>query len=215
MNLLTMTDHGFTALQNQVQQEIARRTKAATNYQDPAAIIHANEIAKRALIVAGAGQHSILFVGPPSCGKAMMRAAALALGLDSTFEARPCPCGWQACRDKQCQRSARQVQRHIAKFPIADITVEMQRPTERERSMLGTTLADMKRQIANAVSHEAIQLDEAAESMVKQFVRRHEIDDSVKQTILRVARTIANLDRCEVIKASHMAEAVNYQPLWR
>ena len=81
--------------------------------------------------------------------------------------------------------------------------------------MPGTTLADMKQQIANTEAHEAIQLDEAAESMLKQFVRGHEIDDSVKLTIQRVARTVTNLDRCEVIQASHMAEAVNYQPMWR
>ena len=215
MNLLRMTDHALTALQNQIQQEFARRTKAATINQDSAAIIHGNEIAKRALIVAAAGQHSILFVGPPNCGKTMMRAAALALGLDCTFEVRPCPCGWRTCRDKQCRCSVKQVHWHVAKFPIADITVLMQRPTERKHSMPGTTLADMKQQIANTEAHEAIQLDEAAESMLKQFVRGHEIDDSVKLTIQRVARTVTNLDRCEVIQASHMAEAVNYQPMWR
>ena len=150
MNILRMTDHGLTALQNQIQQELARRTKAATINQDSAAIIHGNEIAKRALIVAVAGQHSILFVGPPGCGKTMMRATALTLGLDSTFEVWPCPCGWRTCRDKQCRCSVNQVQRHVAQFPIAEITVEMQRPTERQSSMLGTTLADMKQQIANA-----------------------------------------------------------------
>ena len=89
MNLLTLNDNKLSTLHRQAAAEIARRAKAATNGHDAASIICGNEMAKRALLVAAAGNHSILFVGPPNCGKTMLRAVALELGLGNTFEARP------------------------------------------------------------------------------------------------------------------------------
>ena len=95
MNLLTLTDSKLATLYRQTINEIVRRTTAATNGYDAASIICGNECAKRAVVVAAAGGHSILFVGPPNCGKTMLRAVALELGLGNTFEARPCPCGYR------------------------------------------------------------------------------------------------------------------------
>ena len=89
MNLLILTDSKLVALHCQAANEIARRAKAATIGHDAASIICGNECAKRALLVAAAGNHSILFTGPPNCGKTMLRAVALELGLGNTFEARP------------------------------------------------------------------------------------------------------------------------------
>ena len=91
MNLLTLTDSTLAALHRQAANEIARRAKAATNGYDAASIIYGNEMAKRAAVVAAAGNHSILFIGPPNCGKTMMRAVALELGLGNTFEAQTMP----------------------------------------------------------------------------------------------------------------------------
>ena len=69
MNVLTATDHTLTRTRQQIDDEIRRRTLTHTDGCDPAAIIYSNEMAKRALIVAAAGGHSLLFVGPPNCGK--------------------------------------------------------------------------------------------------------------------------------------------------
>ena len=80
MNLLTLTDSKLAALHHQASNEIARRAKAAVNGHDAATIIRGNEMAKRAVLVAAAGNHSILLVGPPNCGKTMLRALALDLG---------------------------------------------------------------------------------------------------------------------------------------
>lgn len=215
MNLLKMSNHKLAALREQVANEIGRRTKTTVNGHDPAAIVYGNEIAKRALIVAAAGSHSILFIGPPNCGKTMLRAVALELGLANTHEARPCPCGWRMHRDKPCRCSVKQIERHVAKLPAADITVEMQQPAEQQRRMPGTTLADMKRQIAETTDFDSLELNHAAEMLLNAAVREMGIDKSTRQRIVQVARTIANLDRSEHIEAAHIAEGINYRPLWR
>ncbi len=103
MNLLTLTDTKLAALHRQAINEIARRSKAAANGHDAASIIRGNEMAKRALVVAAAGNHSILFVGPPNCGKTMLRAVALELGLGTTFEIWPCPCGYRNDPRRACE----------------------------------------------------------------------------------------------------------------
>ena len=105
MNLITLTDNKLAALHSQAANEIARRAKAAVNGHDAATIICGNEMAKRALLVAAAGNHSILFVGPPFCNKTMLRAVALELGLGNTFEARPCPCGYHGSPHRACDCS--------------------------------------------------------------------------------------------------------------
>ncbi len=94
MNLIAMTDSKLAVFHHNVASEIARRTRVATNGHDAAAIIKGQEVGKRAVVVAAAGNHSLHFVGPPSTGKTMLRAVALELGLSETFESRPCPCGY-------------------------------------------------------------------------------------------------------------------------
>ena len=144
MNILTLTDSKLAALHRQTANEIARRAKAATNGYDAATIVYGNEMAKRALVVAAAGNHSILFVGPPNCGKTMLRAVALELGLGMTFEAQPWPCGNRNDPRRACQCRYRQIERHLRKLPGADISVEMVNPNEREMRSPGTTLAQMR-----------------------------------------------------------------------
>ncbi|MGO9113025.1 MAG: ATP-binding protein [Thermoguttaceae bacterium] len=213
MNLLTITDSKLAALHRQAINEIARRSTAATNGHDPASIIRGNEMAKRAVVVAAAGNHSILFVGPPNCGKTMLRAVALELGLGATFEIWPCPCGYRNDPRRACECRSSQIERHIRKLPVVDICIEVVCPPEREmRSTTpGTTLAEIKHQIETKTGHESLELGDDSRNLLRAAVSEYALDADVRNRILAVARTIANLDRSEWIEARHLCEAINYR----
>ena len=211
MNLLTLTDSKLAALHRQIANEIARRAKAATNGHDAATIVHGNEMAKRALVVAAAGNHSILFVGPPNCGKTMLRAVALELGLGTTFEARPCPCGYRNDPRRSCQCRYNQIERHLRKLPVADISIEVVNPNEREMRSPGTTFAQMRQGIEAKSEHKLLELDENSRNLLKAAICELALDADVRNRILAVARTIANLDRSERIESRHVCEAINYR----
>jgi predicted ATPase with chaperone activity len=215
MNLLTLTDSNLAALHRQTTNEIARRAKAAANGRNAASIIYGNEMAKRALVVAAAGDHSLLFVGPPNCGKTMLRAVALELGLYNTFEARPCPCGYRNDPRRACSCSCNHIDRHVRKLPVADITIEMLCPAEMEMRTPGTTVADMRRQIEAKTDHESLELGEDSRTLLKAAVVELTLDADARNVILAVARTIANLDRNERIESRHLCEAINYRAFRR
>jgi predicted ATPase with chaperone activity len=215
MSLITLTDCKLARLHRLAGNEIARRAATATTGRDAASVIRGNEFAKRALIVATAGGHSILFVGPPNCGKTMLRAVALELGFGNTFEARPCPCGYRSDPNVACRCIARQVERHFRRTPVADVNVEMQRPGERDLSRTGTTLADMHRQIADKGKSKSIKLDEGGLNLLKAAAAELGLDADAQRRIMAVARTIANLDRSERVRPIHVCEAINYRLLGR
>ena len=213
MNLLTLTDSTLAALHRQAANEIARRAKAATNGYDAASIIYGNEMAKRAAVVAAAGNHSILFIGPPNCGKTMMRAVALELGLGNTFEVRPCPCGYRNDPRRACECRTSQIERHLRKLPVADINIEMLCPPEREMRSRGTSVAEMRQQIEAKSGYESLELGDDSRNLLKAAISEYALDADTRNRILAVARTIANLDRSERIEARHLCEAINYRAM--
>ncbi len=216
MNLVTLADNKLAALHRQAAAEIARRAKAAANGHDAATIICGNEMAKRGLVVAAAGNHSILFIGPPNCGKTMLRAVALELGLGSTFEARPCPCGYHGSPVRSCDCSSAKIERCRAAWPAADINIEVVQPPHRElNGRPGTTLADMKAQIARMSGHTDLALDEHSVNLLKCACVELGIDPDARNRIISIARTIANLDNSERIGPSHTCEAINYRAFRR
>ncbi len=213
MNLLTLTDSKLAALHRQAINEIARRSTAAAKGHDPASIVRGNEMAKRAVVVAAAGNHSILLVGPPNCGKTMLRAVALELGLVTTFEIWPCPCGYRNDPRRACECRSSQIERHIRKLPVVDICIEVVCPPEREMrsNTPGPTLAEMKHQIEIKTAYESLELNDDSRNLLRAAVSEYALDADVRTRVIAVARTIANLDRSERIEARHLCEAINYR----
>jgi predicted ATPase with chaperone activity len=100
-------------------------------------------------------------------------------------------------------------------LPVADITVEMHRPSQREMKSAGLRLTDMQQQIADQSRNESSELDEDCGNLLRAAVAELGLDVEVQGRIIAVARTIANLDRREWIKASYLCEAINYRMLRR
>ncbi len=94
---------------------------------------------------------------------------------------------------------------------MADISIEVVIPPEREMRTPGTTLAEMRRQVEAKSDYESLDLDEDSRNLLKAAVAELALDPDVRNRVLAVARTIANLDRCENIESRHLCEAINYR----
>lgn len=215
MNLLKINDTQLADLKQSLANETRRRTQMAVNGHDAATVIWGNELAKRALQIAAAGNHSILFVGPSNCGKTMLRAMALELGLDETYESRCCPCGNHSDPRSECTCTSKQIERTVAKYPLADITVELCRPLEREINSRGTSLADIRGYVSTMSKFTDESLEGHSVNLLRASINELGLDLVTVARIQAVARTIANLDHSEQIKPIHICEAINYRSFRR
>ena len=116
---------------------------------------------------------------------------------------------------RACDCSYKQIERHLRKLPVADISIEMVCPPEREMRSAGTALAEMRQQIEAKTGYESLELGEDSRNLLKAAMAELALDADVRNRILAVARTIANLDRCQRIEARHLCEAINYRMLGR
>ncbi len=214
MNLLTASDLKLAELHNALITEIRRRVNAGAC--DDLAIIKGNEMGKRALLVAVAGNHSIVFVGPHNSGKTMLRAAAIHHIGPVTFESLPCPCGNWGNPRAACNCTDRMIGNHRRKIPVADITIEILPPTERDlNGRPGTSSADFSNYLANLKSFPSLELGEDCRNLLKAAYTELNIDPAGRERIIAVARTIANLDQNPTIQPSHLCEAINYRSFRR
>jgi predicted ATPase with chaperone activity len=212
-NILKMTEAELGHALRDIENELRRRVKATEPGVDSLGIIKGNEMAKRALLVAVAGNHSILFVGPHGVGKSMLRAAALEFNHHKTFESLTCECGFSHDPCNECHCTPAKIKRVRGKWPHTDIWVEVPRVPEREMQskLNGTGKAHFQGQLDRMAHFTDLTLDQHSSNLLKCAVSELGLTPEERDTVVRVARTIANLDDYKEIRVEHVSEAINYR----
>jgi magnesium chelatase family protein len=156
----------------------------------------------------------------------------------------PCPCGYRNDPRRECHCTVPQIERYMSKMsgPLLDridIHIEVAAVPFKELSAgpRGTDSAIMREQVeaARAIQsrrfagaakrtngqmtsrqvRQVCQLDDASRDLLESSVNEQGLSARAHDKILRVARTIADLDGAESIAQEHVAEAVNYRMLDR
>ncbi|MFC2002930.1 ATP-binding protein [Chloroflexota bacterium] len=86
------------------------------------------------------------------------------------------------------------------------------RSTQRERFQ-GIRLA-CNAEMTPAEVREFCQVEESARSLLKAAMKQLYLSARAFHRILKLARTIADLENAEIIQAHHLAEAIQYRPRW-
>jgi predicted ATPase with chaperone activity len=210
VDVLKLSDADLLRLRDEAVAELARR---CPDQPVDFGRIKSQECAKRALVVAIAGQHSLLLLGAPGCGKSLLRSAARHFGLLDTFEARSCPCGYWNDPRHACSCTSAQIQRHLAKLPLTDITIEVPSVPVREweSTVLGTGNEQIRQQLDAIRKPAPNKLDQDAREILGATARELGLSADRLDRTQRIAATIAALDDCDVIGPSHIMEAINYR----
>jgi magnesium chelatase family protein len=151
----------------------------------------------------------------------------------------PCACGFRGDTTRECRCTGALVQRYLNKIsgPLLDrIDLHIEVPAVPYKEMRaqeqGSCSADIRARVERA---RAIQrgrgyynsqlpsrllrklclLDEAGERTLEMAMRRLGLSARAHDRILKVARTIADLDESGTVSAKHLAEAVQYRSLDR
>jgi magnesium chelatase family protein len=156
----------------------------------------------------------------------------------------PCPCGFYADRHRECTCTLPQVQRYRAKVsgPLLDrIDIQIEVPAIRFQEMAsenpGEQSADIRKRVnqARKIQQERFEgkkIHSNAQMTSKHLKKYCQIDDASKRLletaidklglsaraytrILKVARTIADLEGSEPILTPHISEAIQYRSLDR
>ncbi len=102
------------------------------------------------------------------------------------------------------KKATRAIQRDRLAKPLPEDTLSAQR----NGSLLNKSNADM----GPAEVREYCKLDEAGKALVKAAMTQLQLSARAFHRILKLARTIADLDGSDTIKTHHLAEALQYRP---
>ena len=153
----------------------------------------------------------------------------------------PCPCGYLGDREKTCTCSDFQISRYKSKLsgPLLDridLQINVPRLTP-EELLLSTEQEESSAQIRQRVikarqiqieryKHESIltnseltselikkycKLDENSQTIMRAAVVKYQLSGRRYDRVLKLARTIADLDECQNITAMHLTQALQYR----
>lgn len=151
----------------------------------------------------------------------------------------PCPCGFYGDPTRECRCTPGIIQRYLAKVsgPLLDrIDMHVEVPSVAFKELRGKSDGIPSAQIRERVEaarevqlgrgfcnsqipHRQLRdlcaLDEQGEKTLEMAVRRMNLSARAHDRILRVARTVADLDHSQAVTAKHLAEAVQFRNLDR
>ena len=151
----------------------------------------------------------------------------------------PCKCGFFGDATRECRCTPGQIQHYLGKIsgPLLDrIDIHVEIPAVPFKELRGVTNAESSAEIRGRVEvARAVQqargfynarmpareiravcaLDDAGERTLELAVRRMGLSARAHDRILKVARTVADLDHSPAVTAKHLAEAVQYRSLDR
>ncbi len=153
----------------------------------------------------------------------------------------PCPCGYLGDKEKNCVCSEFQIQRYRSKIsgPLLDrIDIQIEVPRLKTEELLNKNFksecsADIRKRVVKAreiqlkryknlgiytnseltpkLIKEFCKLDETSENLLMVAGRKFNISGRGYDRILKLARTIADLDSSEDIKSVHISQAIQYR----
>jgi magnesium chelatase family protein len=157
----------------------------------------------------------------------------------------PCPCGYHGDNSHECTCSPAQIQKYMSRLsgPLMDrIDIHIEVPTVKFKELSSDTCGEKAELIRKRVNlarqmqidrfkehdnifcnahmesqmiREICTIDENARSLLKMAITKQGLSARAYDRILKVARTIADLDSASRIDTPHIAEAIGYRSLDR
>ncbi len=151
----------------------------------------------------------------------------------------PCRCGYYGDSSRECRCTPGQIQQYLNRIsgPLLDrIDIHVEVPAIPFKELRGEAVVpssaeirarvEQARSVQQARGHynahmparlvrKLCTLDDAGERTLEMAVRRMGFSARAHDRILKVARTIADLDESPAVSAKHVAEAVQYRSLDR
>ena len=156
----------------------------------------------------------------------------------------PCPCGYRGDPKRQCSCTPMQVERYLSRIsgPLLDrLDIHLDVPPvpfrELSDALSGTDSSVMREQVVAARRLQAGRFDNGpttlngklsppqirkwcrlqggAETLLKSAMEEMGLSARAHDKILRISRTIADLDGADGINETHLSEAINYRTLDR
>ena len=153
----------------------------------------------------------------------------------------PCPCGYLGDKEKQCTCSEFQINRYLAKLsgPLLDrIDLQIEVPRLTSEELLNSTTqeessAEIRKRVINARKIQAerykndniltnseltpklikkyCKIDKTCEEIIKVAIVKYQLSGRRYDRILKLARTIADLENSQEIKQNHLMQALQYR----
>ena len=179
---------------------------------------------------------------PIESGSITISRAAYQLSFPARFQLvcamNPCPCGHYGDTQKSCRCTPEQVQRYQGRIsgPLLDrIDLHINVPTMnycdlfskstpiqnslmvRKRTTQASLIQQKRQNCANALlNNQQLQqycaLSDGDQALLANAMEKLKLSARAYHRILRIGRTIADLDHSETILRTHLLEALNYRP---